>query len=118
MIPTRLPAKSTPSLGQLCVWQDRPFERVDAGNIRHRRRRENADGSDQKTRRIALAALQGDLPAVLFLVVMRGGNPAVELNIARQVELVGDIVQIPLSLRLGREVSSQSHSSSSSFENE
>ena len=25
MIPTRLPAKSTPSLGQLWVWQDRPL---------------------------------------------------------------------------------------------
>src|SRR4051812_12463986 len=35
---------------------------------------------------------------------MRGGDTAVELNVATQVELVGDTIQIALGLRLGREV--------------
>ena len=43
------------------------LECIDAGNVRHRRRRENADRGNQKTRRIALAALQHRSPSCASL---------------------------------------------------
>ena len=49
------------------------------------------------------AILQHDVPAARVLLVMRGGNAAVELDVAAQVELVGDIVQIALGLGLAGE---------------
>jgi len=78
------------------------LERVDAGDARHGRRREHADRGNQETRTVEPAILQRDLPALPFLPVMRGGDAALELDVATQVELVGDIVQISLGLGLRR----------------
>src|SRR5207245_6651446 len=52
----------------------------------------------------APAILQRDLPAPRILAVMRGGHPAVELDVAPQVELVGDVIEIALGLGLRGEV--------------
>ena len=53
---------------------------------------------------VAPAILQGDIPASRFLTVVRGADAAAELDIAAQVELVGDVVQIALGFGLRREV--------------
>ena len=49
------------------------------------------------------AVLQHDVPAARILPVVGGGDAAVALDVAAQVELVGDIVQIALGLGLRRE---------------
>src|SRR3954470_17788346 len=80
------------------------LEARNPGHFRHCRGRENADGGDQKPRRITLAPIQNDLPAAgLFAIVCRD-DAAVELDVTAQVELVGNIVEIPLGLGLRREV--------------
>ena len=79
-------------------------ETLDAGDARHGRRRQDADGSDQKPRIIAPAILQRDVPASRLLTVVRRRHAAVELDVAPQVELIGDIVQIALGLGLGGEM--------------
>ena len=43
---------------------------------------------------VAPAILQHDLPASRLLAVVRGADAAAELDIAAQVEFVGDVVQI------------------------
>ena len=77
---------------------------LDAGDGRHRRRRKYADRGDQKPRIVVPAILQNDGPAARILPVTRGGDAAVELDVATQIELVGDVVQITLGLGLAREV--------------
>ncbi len=77
-------------------------ERLDPGDARHRRRREHADRGDQEARAVAPAILQDDVPAARVLLVVRGGDAALELDVAAQVELVGDIIQIALGLGLRR----------------
>src|SRR6202022_349879 len=51
-----------------------------------------------------VAILQDDLPAARLLTVVRCGHAAPELDVAAQVELVGDMVQIALGLGLAGEV--------------
>ncbi len=79
-------------------------ERLDAGDGRHGRGREHADSGDQQASRVAPAVLQDDVPAARVLLVVCSGHPALELDVAAQIELVGDIVEIALGLRLAREV--------------
>ena len=50
------------------------------------------------------AVFQRNVPAAGLLAVMRGGNAALELDVAAQVELVGDVVQVTLGLRLAGEM--------------
>ena len=76
------------------------LEARNAGDVRHRRGRKNADGGDQKLRRIAAAPVQHDLPAARLFAVMRRRDSAVELDIATQVEFVGHVVEVPLGLGL------------------
>ncbi len=80
------------------------LERVDARNARHGRRRERADGRDQEARAVPAAVLQGHLPGAGVVLVVRGSHPALELDVAAQVELVGDVVEIAQRLRLRREM--------------
>ena len=80
------------------------LERVDTGNARHGRRRQHADCGDQEARGVAAAVVEEDVPAPRVLLIMRGGHAAVEPNVAPQVELVRDIIQIPLVFGLTREV--------------
>src|SRR5579872_6602758 len=53
---------------------------------------------------MARAALQHELPAARRLAVTRRGDATVELNVAPQIELVGDVVEIAFGVGLGREV--------------
>src|SRR5262245_17448056 len=81
------------------------FERGDTRYVaRHGRRREDADCRDQKPCRIAAAILQHDLPASCGLTIASSGYARVELNVPAQVEYVGDRIEIPLGLGLGREM--------------
>ena len=56
-------------------------------------RRERADRGDQEARTEAAAVLQRDGPAPRILVVDGRRHPAAKLDIAAQVELVGDMVE-------------------------
>src|SRR6476469_4514474 len=81
------------------------FERGDTRYIvRHGRRREDADCGDQEPCRIAAAIRQHDLPASCVLTIVSSGYASVELDVPAQVELVGDIVEVPLVVGLGRKV--------------
>ncbi len=51
-------------------------------------------------RRNALAAVQRDKPAVLRLIERRRDDARVELDVAPQVEAVGDVVGVSQNLRL------------------
>ena len=88
----------------VAVWKDWPGERVHALDARQRRRRQRADGGDQKTRAVPAAVLQRHVPAPRRLLVVGGGHTAAELDVAAQVELVGDVVEIAQRLRLAGEV--------------
>src|SRR5579885_1758049 len=44
------------------------------------------------------------LPSVFALVKARGNDPGVELDVLAQIELVGDVVQVPLGFGLPREM--------------
>ena len=90
----------------------------DAGDGRHRRCREHADGGDQEPCGVAPAVREGDVPAARVFLIVCGGHPALELDVAAQIELVGDVIQIALGLGLRSKGSSQSHSSSSACEKE
>ena len=76
----------------------------DAGDGRHRRRRQHADRGNQQASGVAPAVLQDDVPAARVFLVMGGGHPAPALDVAAQVELVGDVIQIALGLGLRGEV--------------
>src|SRR5207248_2088621 len=78
-------------------------EALDPGDARHRRRRQDADRGDQEARAVAAAVLQHDVPAARLLAVTHRGDAAVELDVAAQVELVGDMVEIALGFGLARE---------------
>ena len=95
-----LAGEAHPFLGPVMGVAGLALERVDAWDARHGRRREHADGGNQQTCAVAPAILQHDVPAARFLAVMRGGDAALKLDVAAQVEPVGDMVQIALRLRL------------------
>jgi len=80
------------------------LERLDARDARHGRCRENANGGNQEACVVAPAILQRDVPAARLFPVVRGADAAVELDVATQVELVGDVVEIALCFGLRREV--------------
>src|SRR3954452_20077999 len=52
------------------------FERADTPNVRHRRRRQDADGGDQKSRRIVAAVLPPHVPNSRFFLVIGWPPPA------------------------------------------
>ncbi len=74
---------------------------LDAG---HGRGRERADGGDQEAGGVAGAVFQRHVPGSRGFLPVGGGDPAVELDVAAEVELVGDVVQIAQGLGLGGEV--------------
>src|SRR4029450_14153615 len=79
------------------------LEAVDAVDLGHGRRRQRTDGGDQEAAAMAAAVLQGDLPTLRFFMPVSSGNPALELDVAAQVEFVGDVIEVFQRLRLGRE---------------
>ena len=52
----------------------------------------------------AAAVLQRHVPAAGFVLVVRGGDAAAELDVAAQIELVGDVVEVAQGLRLAGEM--------------
>ena len=81
-----------------------PLEGLDAVDARHGEGRERADGGDQEARGVGAAVLERDLPAPRLLVPVGRADLAAELDVAAQVELVGDLVQVAQRLGLGREM--------------
>jgi hypothetical protein len=79
-------------------------EVLDAGDPGQGGRRQRAHRGDEIARPVAAAVLQGDLPGDAGLVEGGGLHRAPELDVAAQVERVGDVVQVALGLGLGREV--------------
>ena len=67
---------------------------------REGRCREGADGGDHEPAGVPAAVLQGDRPGPAGLVINRRGDPGAKLDVAAQVELVRDVVQVLLGLRL------------------
>jgi hypothetical protein len=67
------------------------------------RGRDAADRRDEVARRGGAPVVGGDLPAVVRLVVHGPGDGRAELDVAAQVHLVGDEVEVVEDLRLARE---------------
>ena len=80
------------------------LEALDALDLGHGRRRQRADGGDQEAAGMPAAVLQRDVPAPRLLTPVRGTHAAPELDVAAQVELVGDMVEVFQRLRLRREM--------------
>jgi hypothetical protein len=78
----------------------RALKTLDSRNVRQRRRRQHADRGDQEAGRAVPTVFQGDVPTARALAVVRGGDAALELDVAAQIELVGDVVQIAFGLGL------------------
>src|SRR5581483_9815403 len=79
-----------------------PLEIVDAGKVRGVPRREAAHPGDQESRGERGAVLRPDRPGRAALVEGGGGDPGVELDVAIEVETLGDVVEVGEDLRLLR----------------
>ena len=80
------------------------LETVAALDARQGRRRQRADRRDQEARREAAAVVQRNAPASRRLVIDGRGDAAGKLDVAAQVELVGDIFAVAQRLRLAGEM--------------
>src|SRR5882757_2069773 len=80
------------------------LEIVAALDARQRRRRQWADRGDQEAAAVARAARKRDLPAPAVILIDRSGDAALELDVAAQIEFVGDMVAIAQRFRLAGEV--------------
>ena len=80
------------------------LEALQSLDARQGRRRKRPDGGDQEARSMAVPIFQDHIPAPPFLLPVRRRHAAVELDVAAQVELVGDVVEVAQRLRLGREM--------------
>ena len=76
------------------------LEALDAGNARQNRRGQHADRGDQEAGGTVRAVVERDLPTSAVFLVMRRGHCGFELDVAPEVELVGNVVQIPFGFRL------------------
>jgi hypothetical protein len=91
---------------------------VAAFDARQGRRRQRADRGDQETCAEAAAVLQCDAPALCGLVIGRCRHPAPKLDVAAQIEFVGDVIEIAQVSGWPAKCSDHSYSSSNSLENE
>ena len=69
-------------------------EIVEPGEVGLVRRREGADGADQKLRRNALAGAGLDRPALRRFVVMRVAHPGLKLDVPAPVKPIGDMLEV------------------------
>ena len=101
MTPTRRPVKSTPSWGQRPVWNvgRRKVSMPSISGCFAAERQPVA--MTQELRRHPVAAVGVDVPALRRVVPGRGGHPGLELDVAAQVEPVGDVVHVAEDLGLG-----------------
>src|SRR5438128_1727054 len=87
----------------------RPASRVIRGTpeafppreLRHLSRRQTPGRHDAEARRHAIAAVGRDGPSPAGLVEGRSGHPGRDLDVAPQVEAVGDVIDVGQNLRLG-----------------
>ena len=77
-------------------------EILQARDVRHVGRRQAPHRGDEVGRRAALAGFGLDLPAVRGLVEARGRHAHAEADVAPQVELAGDVIQVGADLRRAR----------------
>ena len=91
-------------LGPLGSMERHAGETVASREVGDERGRQDADRRNQKPRLHGSAVVGLDPPAVRGLVVGRRDYPGIESNVPAQVELVRDVVQVPLGLRLAGKV--------------
>ena len=80
----------------------RPPELGEAVDLRRVGRGQATHGGDDEARRQPVALVRLDAPHVGSLVEHGGGNPGLELDVATQVEAVGDVIGIAQDFGLGR----------------
>ncbi|SUF56478.1 Uncharacterised protein [Prescottella equi] len=73
-------------------------EAVEVGGVGVRQR---TRGDDEEARRDDVAAVGADGPAQRLLVEGRGRDAGVELDVAAQIEAIGDVLEVGEDLRLG-----------------
>src|SRR5207302_10018390 len=78
------------------------FEGIQAFEIRSVGGRQAADGHDAVAGGIPLAVVGLDVPTVGGFVVVGVRDASVELDVAAQVETVGDVVEVAQDFGLGR----------------
>ena len=81
-----------------------PSKRLDALNLRPDRVRESTNACYQEPAPVLAPVPQFDFPASAVIVIVRGLDLAGKLDVCPKVELIGDVLQIPQSLRLRRKV--------------
>ncbi len=101
---TRLPTKLTGSCGHCAVWKDWPLNESTPST----RGMVGADSGPtaviRNLRAVLAAVLQRHVPGPERIVVVRRGHAGAELDVAAQVELVGDVVDVAQRLGLSGEV--------------
>ena len=100
MTPTRSPVKSTPSCGHRPVWYHLPLKLFRPGNARRARRRKVARRHDAEGRGDGLALVGLERPEVGLAVEDGRPDARVELDVAPQIEAVGDVVDVAQDLGL------------------
>jgi hypothetical protein len=80
------------------------LEAIDACEIGDIMRRQDADRRDEKFSARASAVAEPHFPLIRGLIEARRFDARVELDVAAQVELIGDVVEIALGLRLSGEM--------------
>src|SRR5580704_15942851 len=76
------------------------FERLEAGDLGDIGRGQAANGGDQKPRRDRLAGLSTHPPEIGGRVILRRCDAGLEADIATQVEVVSDVIEVAQDLRL------------------
>ena len=99
-MPTRLPVKSTPSCGHWPVWYQSPLKSCRPGIFGTLAVDRQPTAVTRNFATKSLALFGAHAPAIGGLVVLRGGHAGVELDVALQVEPVGDEVQVAHDLGL------------------
>jgi hypothetical protein len=80
------------------------LERIASLDARQGGRGERTDRSHKKAARMLATVFQRDAPVSRILIVNRSDNPAPELDVTPQVELVGNMVAIAQGFRLAGKV--------------
>ena len=93
MTPTRLPVKSTPSCGQRPVWYDAPAKRVEPGNSGDSRADRQPVAMTQNCADDCSPPIGARPSSGVGLVELAPRDARVELDVAAQVEAVGDVVR-------------------------